>query len=121
MPTRQPGVLCSSNLGDDWIDIGTMSRTLSGSPGVCGLVPALHGLFDQQFKVLDSLTGRAVANTPYRIRLENGEQFSGMTDMFGLTQRVGANRAQMATLEIPYHGNSTSTIDSSEQPSTCSR
>lgn len=121
MPTGQRNVLCCSHLGADWIDKGTMSLTRSSASGVCGLVPALHGPFDQQFKVLDSTTGRPVANTPYRIRLEDGTQFFGRTDFFGLTHRVGANRAQMATLEIPYHGNSPGTADSGEQSSPCSR
>lgn len=121
MPTRQPGILCCSRLGADWNDNGTLSRERSSPPGTCGLMPALHGLFDQQFKVLDSMTGRPIANTPYRIYLQDGQQFFGTTDIFGFTRKVGANQVQMATLEIPYHGNSTGIVDAGGQPGACSR
>jgi len=121
MPNRLPGALCASRLGLDWIDDGTMCLGRSEAPGTVGLTPGLLGPFDQHFQVFDSLTGRPMAHTPYRIRLESGAEHFGITDACGYTQKVGANQVQMATLEIPFHGNRTSSIDPGEQHGTCSR
>jgi hypothetical protein len=121
MPNFMQSPVCSSRLGSDWIDDGTMVRQRSSGPGVSGSVPALYGPFDQHFRVLDSRTGQPIANTPYRIRLSSGREFLGVTDMFGHTQKVGADRVTTATLEIPYHGNSTSSADTGKQYDTCCR
>jgi len=32
-PPRVPGPLCSTRVGDDWIDLGTLCRSRSGAPG----------------------------------------------------------------------------------------
>jgi len=118
---RLPGPLCSSRLGPDWIDDGTMVRQRTDAPGVLGRVPALCGPFDQHFLVLDSRTGRPIANTPYRIRLSSGREFRGVTNMFGRTLIVGSSHFETATLEIPYRGNSTSSVNAGDQHHTCSR
>jgi hypothetical protein len=43
-------------------------------------VPAMHGPFDQYFRVLDFRSGRPIANTPYRVRLSGGPELLGVTD-----------------------------------------
>ena len=37
---RVPGPICSTRLGDDWIDDGTLCRAKSATPGPGGVVPA---------------------------------------------------------------------------------
>ena len=34
MGGRSPGPICSSRVGDDWIDLGTTCRTLVDKPGI---------------------------------------------------------------------------------------
>jgi hypothetical protein len=121
MPNRLQGPVCSSRFGTDWIDDGTMVRQRNSAPGVLGRVTALYGPFDQHFRVLDSRTGQPMANTPYRIRLSSGREFRGVTDLFGQTRKVGADQVTTATLEIPYHGNSSSSVDPGKQYDTCCR
>lgn len=121
MQNQLSGPLCASRVGTNWIDDGTMGRQRSGEPGVCGHVSALHGPFDQHFQVLDCRTGRPIANTPYRIRLASDREFRGITDKLGYTRKVGADRVQTITLEIPYHGNSTSSVNPGKQYDACSR
>jgi len=121
MPSRMPGVLCSSKLGLQWIDQGTMHRSRASEPGIQGRVPALYGPFDQVFQALDIVTRTPIAHTPYRITLDSGRTFLGVTDARGCTARVGADRAQRATLEIPYDGDSPGTADTGVRHYTCSR
>jgi hypothetical protein len=121
MPHPLPGSLCGSRLGADWTSDGTLGLQRTRAPGVLGQQPALNGPFDQVFQALDQRTGQPIANTPYRITLESGRVFLGVTDDQGRTQKVGADRAQTATLEIPYDGNSPSTPDTGKQYHTCSR
>lgn len=121
MPHFLPGPLCGSRLGAHWIDDGTLGLQRSCLPGVLGQRPELNGPFDQIFHVIDQQSGRPIANTPYRITLESGRVFLGATDALGRTEKVGADRAQTATLEIPYDGNSSSTADTGQQYRTCSR
>jgi len=121
MPYALPGSLCGSRLGDAWVDDGTLGLQRGRTPGVLGAQPALRGPFDQVFQALDQQTGLPLADTPYRITLESGRVFLGVTDSQGRTQRVGADRAQTATLEIPYDGDSSSDADPGQQYHTCSR
>jgi hypothetical protein len=121
MPNRMQGPLCSSRLGTDWVDDGTMVRQRSNYPGVLGSASERCEPFDQHFRVLNSRTRQPIANTPYRIRLSNGREFLGVTDMFGHTQKVGAEQVATAILEIPYHGNSRSSVDAGKQYDTCCR
>ena len=121
MRARTPGVLCSARLGTHWIDHGTLHRSRSSEPGPQGLIAALSGPFDQVFQALATGTGKPIANTPYRITLESGRVFLGITDGLGRTARVGADRAQRATLEIPYHGDNPGPADTRKRYDACSR
>src|SRR5260370_5717159 len=44
MGERIPGPLCSTRVGDDWIDLGTTCRSQTGKPGPIGIANALGGV-----------------------------------------------------------------------------
>ena len=50
-------------------------------------------------------TGKPMVNTPYKITLDNGREFTGKTDEKGLTQKVSADYPAQATLIAPHHNN----------------
>lgn len=68
--------------------------------------------FDLQFQIKGETSGNPMANMPYRITLENGKEFTGITDADGLTQRVTDAESVIAKIEVPYDGNSTVQTDS---------
>ncbi len=41
MGGRSPGPICSSRVGDDWIDLGTTCRTLVDKPGIADMAAAI--------------------------------------------------------------------------------
>jgi hypothetical protein len=41
MAGRSPGPVCSSRVGDDWIDLGTTCRTLVDKPGIADMAAAM--------------------------------------------------------------------------------
>jgi uncharacterized Zn-binding protein involved in type VI secretion len=61
--------------------------------------------FDLFFLVKNEKTGAALADTPYRITLEDGTEVQGVTDHAGHTQKVFSDFAQKATIEVPYYDN----------------
>jgi len=65
--------------------------------------------YDLQFLVQGDKTGKPMANTPYKITLDNGREFTGKTDKNGLTQKVSADYPAQATLIAPHHDNETNT------------
>jgi uncharacterized Zn-binding protein involved in type VI secretion len=66
---------------------------------------------DMHFLVKDEVTGSAVADMPYRLTLDDGTSVTGKTDGNGLTQKISSSSVQTARIEVPYYGDSTSTID----------
>ena len=44
MGGHKPGPLCSTRVGDNWIDLGTMCRSQTPSPGVVGIATAMLGV-----------------------------------------------------------------------------
>jgi hypothetical protein len=42
---------------------------------------------------------------PYKITLEDGREFVGVSDKHGLTEKVSADSPQTAKLEAPYFDN----------------
>lgn len=44
MGERIPGPVCSTRVGDDWIDLGTTCRSQTGKPGPIGIANALGGV-----------------------------------------------------------------------------
>lgn len=63
--------------------------------------------YDLQFLVRGDKTGKPMANTPYKITLDNGREFTGKTDKNGLTQKVSADYPAQATLIAPHHEDET--------------
>jgi len=61
--------------------------------------------YDIHFVVRDEVTGRTLPNVSYRITLEDGKSIAGVTDENGLTEKIGSNTKQKATLEVHHHAN----------------
>ncbi|WP_354335075.1 hypothetical protein [Undibacterium sp. GrIS 1.2] len=55
-----------------------------------------------QFQLRADRTGLPSANTRYRITLENGKEFIGVSDAGGMTQLIHADSPITAKLEAPY-------------------
>lgn len=77
-----------------------------------------HVGYDLFFHVKQAKTGKSLSNVPYRITLEDGREFQGMTDENGYTEKVFSDSAQIAKLEAPYYGNDSAT-DSDFGSDTC--
>jgi len=74
---------------------------------------------DLHFLVQDEVTGRPLANIPYKITLENGKSVEGITNEYGITEKINDNSASIATLEAPYYGNNTSSVNTGDEYSAC--
>lgn len=74
--------------------------------------------FDMFFHAKDESNQTSLADVRYRIVLDDGREFIGVTDKNGHTEKVTSDYAQNAKIEIPYydHCHADSTIESN----TCS-
>jgi len=63
-----------------------------GSPDKV-MIPSVEVEHDQQVLVTDLQTGRPLASRRYRISLEDGHSFEGVTDSEGLTERFDTKKA----------------------------
>lgn len=99
---------------------GAAASAISGASAMAASVLASdkHD-YDMHWLVLDKDTGEPAANLPYKITLDDGRSIEGMTDSQGLTDKIGDAYASVATIEVPYYGNSSSNPDSDEQHDTC--
>jgi uncharacterized Zn-binding protein involved in type VI secretion len=70
------------------------------------LAAAKEAKFDLFFLVKNEKTGVLSVDTPYKITLEDGREFLGVTDAAGHTQKVFSDFAQKATIEVPYYDHS---------------
>lgn len=59
--------------------------------------------FDLHFKIVSDKTGEPMANVGYQISLEDGTRVSGRTDENGLTEKIAASYAAVATIIAPYY------------------
>lgn len=75
--------------------------------------------YDLFFHAKHERTGEDLCHVRYKITLEDGRQFIGVTDEKGYTQKVSADTALIAKIEIPYHDNSTSHTSSEPEPCGC--
>ncbi len=84
---------------------GARSETLSNSVAAATVAAAQAAAakFDLFFLVKNENTGAILANTPYKITLEDGREVQGVTDHAGHTQKVSADSPQKATIEVPYY------------------
>ena len=121
MATRIPGPTCVTQVGRYWVDQGTLCRSRSGSPGVEGYAQSHSCSHDLYFLVLDQKSGQPMGHTPYRLSLETGQCITGLTDHRGHTQKLSGNSPLLVTLEIPYHGDRTSSLDPRSGSDTCHR
>jgi uncharacterized Zn-binding protein involved in type VI secretion len=55
------------------------------------------------FFLVKSANGTLLPDTAYKITLEDGREFVGVTDGSGHTQKVFANTPQKATIEVPFY------------------
>jgi type VI secretion system secreted protein VgrG len=78
---------------------------------------ATHDIF---FLVNDIKTGNPLVNTKYKIALASGAEFFGTTDAKGHTELVHSNQPEVATIEVPYYGDSASSTNSDCGSDACS-
>ncbi len=76
--------------------------------------------YDMHWILKGDQTGQPLANVPYKITLENGTEIIGQTDENGLTRKVSAPSAIIATIIAPYHEDNHSNDNSDEIDSDCS-
>lgn len=108
----------SSPAGTAWrTTVGPGKDTLHEVPTNAPLAKA--PTHDLHFLVRDASTGSPLSNIPYRITLEDGHAITGVTDHEGLTDKIQAHNAQIATIEAPYHGHSTGNTDTDHGHDTC--
>ncbi|MBX3620010.1 MAG: PAAR domain-containing protein [Rhizobacter sp.] len=77
--------------------------------------------FDLRFLLKDDKTGAPLFGMPYKITLDNGEEFTGSTDVNGLTLTVGSDRQRIAYLDAPYYGHVSSSSHTHDEHCACSR
>jgi hypothetical protein len=77
------------------------------------------GHYDLFFHAKHEQTGKNLCHVGYRITLEDGRQFVGVTDENGYTLNVAADRALNAKIEIPYYDNSPTDTSSESEPCAC--
>ncbi len=75
--------------------------------------------YDLFFHAKHERTGKDLCHVRYKISLEDGRQFIGLTDENGYTQKVSANTAQIARIELPYYDDSTTDTSSEPEPCGC--
>lgn len=92
------------------------STNSSNEPAVKSAASAQQVTYDLVFKVL-GLSGTIAPKTPYKITLDDGRVFVGVTDEGGLTEKVSSDHSQSAKIEVPYYDNSST--NSSEQHIAC--
>lgn len=98
-----------------YVDEGSSSgRGASSAPAAASAASSLadtdndvNHAYDLQFLVQGDKTGKPMANTPYKITLDNGREFTGKTDKNGLTKKVSADYPAQATLIAPHHDSET--------------
>lgn len=80
---------------------------------------AAVGMYDMHWSLKGDNSGKSQSNIPYKIILEDGAEIIGTTDKNGLTQKVSAESAQLATIIAPYYGDNTD-YNSDEIDTDCS-
>lgn len=77
------------------------------------------GEFDILFVIKNHMSGLPVPNIRYRISLESGTVLVGTTNQYGLTELVSSDQPERATIEVPYHGDSTTDPHTDHQSDAC--
>jgi hypothetical protein len=102
---------------------GTVSPSMPASPSASAshlTRPApVNSRYDLFFHAKHERTGEDLCHVRYQITLEDGRQFIGVTDEKGHTQKVSADTALIAKIEIPYYDNSAAHTSSEPEPCSC--
>jgi len=80
--------------------------TASANPTEIAAATATALSYDLFFHVKHDETGRSLSNMPYKITLDDGREFTGITDNSGHTEKVFSDSPQTAKIEVPYYDNS---------------
>ena len=80
---------------------------------------AKFGYAFDRVMLLKDPDGNPLANLPYKITLETGHTFEGVTDKHGHTEKVFSTQAHMAKIEAPYYGSSNHTAHTAHGSDTC--
>jgi uncharacterized Zn-binding protein involved in type VI secretion len=86
----------------------SVNAAQAGVPKAPGLISSLlpeSQDYDIHFVVRDEDTGQPLPKVSYKITLEDGRSITGVTDEQGLTDTIGSNTKQKATLEVHHYGN----------------
>lgn len=75
--------------------------------------------YDLFFHVKHDTTGNNLSNMPYKITLDDGREFKGITDKNGHTQKVFSDSPQAAKIEVPYYDNSAAHTTIGSDPCGC--
>jgi len=75
--------------------------------------------YDLFFHAKYAKTGRNASNARYKITLDDGREFEGVTDENGHTEKVFSNSAQIAKIEVPYYDDSTTNTCNNSEPCGC--
>ncbi|WP_343547425.1 PAAR domain-containing protein [Ralstonia sp.] len=92
-------------------DSATFAFTCTNTP--------LSPRYDLFFHAKHEKTGADLCHVQYRITLEDGRQFLGLTDEKGHTQKVAADTVLTAKIEIPYYDNSATHSAIESEPCGC--
>lgn len=98
--------------------------TVPAASGMATAAPPVQGdphadhKYDRAFRVQDESTGKALANTRYRITLDDGTELVGTTDAGGMTEKVCSDHPQNATIEVPFYDHD-STSHADHEHCTC--
>lgn len=111
------GDMSSSGAVAQQMSVGSRTDTWHGV--ITHAPPVEAPTHDLHFLVRDEATGSPLSNIPYRITLEDGHAITGVTNDAGLTDKVQAHNARIATIEAPYHGHSTGDTDTDHGHDTC--
>ncbi len=80
---------------------------------------AVFGYIFDRVVVLQDKSGNPLKNLPYKITLETGQVFEGVTDEVGQTEKVCSTQAHTATIEAPYYGSTNHSAHATLGSDTC--
>ncbi len=101
------------------------SQAQQATAGAAGLLTRLlppddaDVTHDMHFLVKDDETGQPLSNVPYKLTLVGGRSVTGRTDAQGLTEKISSTSSQIAKIEVPYYGDSTSATYSNNGYDAC--
>lgn len=118
VPPRLVASQRSYSMGFSAGDIATTAGAAAWLAHAGGSLAEFGYKFDR-YVVLRDKSGSPHKNMPYRITLETGQVFEGVTDEAGHTEKVFSTTAQTATIEVPYYGNTHDTAHAAHGPDAC--